>query len=178
MKHIFHLLFFACSYIIYILSEAEFYADSNRTNHFSTQAELTELWGFLFNCHKKYIVYVWGIMIMCNVLIQSEYVNTILKYHEYHATSLVTKLSFAPFSCLPSTANTCFNKWFLCVSSVWWDSAFLSGPLLCCLFCWPSSDGTCSALVSITTDSESFTFLSQVTVSTSVPHPTIIHSCD
>jgi hypothetical protein len=45
----------------------------------------------LFNCHKRNIVHVRGIVITCDVLIQSERVNTILKYREYRATSMVTE---------------------------------------------------------------------------------------
>ena len=66
----------------------EFYTDSNATKHFPTRAELTELWGFLFNCHKTNIVHI---VITCDVLIQSEHVNMILKYREYCATSTVTE---------------------------------------------------------------------------------------
>jgi len=36
-------------------------------------------------------VHVRGIVITCDVLIQSERVNTILKYREYRATSMVTE---------------------------------------------------------------------------------------
>jgi hypothetical protein len=44
-------------------------------------------------------VHVRGIVITCDVLIQSERVNTILKYREYRATSTVTepiKYGFLP----------------------------------------------------------------------------------
>jgi len=81
-KHIFHLLFF-CMFLMYY----------QKRNFMLILMQQTVSWPRQnwWSCEAFCSTAIRSILCMCNVLIQSEHVNTILKYREYCATSTVTK---------------------------------------------------------------------------------------